>query len=123
MNWLKCREVLEQETFLRDSGKKPGWVQRAGILFHMALCRTCRVYMRQVASLQALVHCMAGRGTDPSVSLSEDRKERMRNLLEREAQACGCNPVGKSTLLSEDPGAPADVSEKPATALSRDQHP
>ena len=92
MKWLSCCEVLQRETLRRDSGQQPSLLERAGIVFHLTLCRTCRMYMVQVASIQEMVHRMAGKGTGDEASLGATKKEQFREALEREAKSCGCSP-------------------------------
>jgi hypothetical protein len=90
MKWLSCREVLERESKRRDSGVEPSFMDRIGILFHMALCRTCRIYIGQVEAIRTVVRKMAGRADFMDASLSEDRKRRIRESLEREIKSCCC---------------------------------
>jgi hypothetical protein len=97
MNWLSCRQVLEKETERLDSGRKAGFWERVGITFHVILCRTCNAYLLQVASLQAIVSRLSDTGLDSDAQIREDRRAKMREVLEKEAESCGCSAKSASS--------------------------
>jgi hypothetical protein len=50
---LKCDDIRELSPAYQD-GDLPSGI-RLGFLLHILLCRACRIYMRQIRSLRALL--------------------------------------------------------------------
>lgn len=96
MNWLSCREILEQETIRRESGKPLGWLDRFKILTHLALCRTCRLYLTQVLAIRSVIGRAGDALAGSDTKIREERREKIRAAMEAEAKSCACHSHSNS---------------------------
>ncbi|HEX9729760.1 MAG TPA: hypothetical protein VGA37_14765 [Gemmatimonadales bacterium] len=61
---LQCSEVTK--LVASDTGRKPPLRRRLGVLLHLAVCRHCRAYSRQLRRIGDAVRGLYGRTTvDP----------------------------------------------------------
>lgn len=59
---LNCREVAERASAYLDAGL--GWRERLQMRLHLAMCRICREYVRQLGLIVSALHKLP-RGPGP----------------------------------------------------------
>lgn len=81
---LKCREVAE--LVASDTWRESSMIRRLAVFMHLAMCRHCRAYVRQLRRIGAAARQLFdGSGSD------DDGTARM-TMLVREAAARARNP-------------------------------
>ncbi len=78
---LSCKEVTKLVSENLDRGL-PLW-RRLGLRLHVAMCKGCSAYRRQIESLSKLVsdHYLSAPGVERSDSLPDDALERIKESL------------------------------------------
>lgn len=51
---LNCRELTHLVSLARE--RKPSWRERAGMALHLAICRGCRRFTRQLRLIRRAMH-------------------------------------------------------------------
>ncbi len=89
--WFSCREYTQR--VCHDLDGTLAWNKRPGLWFHHMLCMMCRRANRQLRVVQLALEGLKERGEedflDSSVSLSSDRRERIRDEMRKVDQNHG----------------------------------
>ncbi len=74
---LKCKQITELASKQLD--KKLPWYQNLEINLHLKLCKTCNLYVKQIANIQKLATTMNKKCNH--IILSSNAKTRILNKL------------------------------------------
>lgn len=77
---LSCREVARHVA--SDGLEEQSWLVRAGVRFHLLMCRHCREYSRQLRALGALARRL-GKSTEPDEAHIQELGTKILDTLDR----------------------------------------
>jgi len=81
---LGCKEAARLLSEQRD--RRLSWRTRISLRFHMLICKMCQIYGAQLSTVSRVCNEAARRvEEDCPECLSEERKRRMKDALERES--------------------------------------
>jgi hypothetical protein len=77
---MSCKETARLLSESRDRKLSPR--ERIGLRMHVLMCRMCKVYARQLATLSRICHAAAERAPECCPGeLGESRKQRIKDAL------------------------------------------
>lgn len=62
-----CKEVARE--IASDSGRRQSWLHRFGVRLHLLMCRHCRAYAREIATLGHLARRLCNQSEEDEVAL------------------------------------------------------
>lgn len=69
----------------QDMDRPLGWRKRLGLWWHLAICRMCRQFFKQLRLMRIVVRRMVNYAeNDESVKLPDEAKQRIRQVLDRQ---------------------------------------